>query len=102
MAVAAWRTFGSKNAARMLAEAMAGEDEQERMIAGMSLVKAGDKSVTLIENAVAAGRASPGLVRLLADIDSAQAQSLLHEIAEKESGELKQTAEECIEFSDSK
>ena len=43
----AWRTFGSSGAGVTLLNAVAGDDEQERMLAGMALVKAGERSLDL-------------------------------------------------------
>ena len=90
-----WRTLGLTDAGEILLDAMAGDDEQERRLAGMALVKAGERSAELIEEAVASGRATPPLVRLLADIGGARCRSLLGEIAERP-GELREAAIESL------
>ena len=94
----AWRTFGSNDAGQTLLEAMSGGDEQERMLAGMSLVKAGDRSIGLIQEAIASNRASPAMVRLLADLGGPEARSILNEIAIGEPDELKYAAEQSLDL----
>lgn len=95
----AWRTVGSKAAGKTLLAAVAGEDEQERALAGMSIVKAGDRSIGLIENARASGSLSPSAVRLLADIGGARSRALLTEIASGE-GPLVEAAVESLDLLD--
>lgn len=77
---------------------MSGEDEQNRMLAGISLIKAGQRSFDLIEERIEAGTASPGVVRLLPDIDSERSRSLLARMARGEPGELTEAARECIDL----
>ncbi|MGB5490238.1 MAG: hypothetical protein WBM76_05360, partial [Woeseiaceae bacterium] len=43
-----WRLFGSRRAGEILLQAVSGGDEQNRMLAGMSLVKGGQRSFDLI------------------------------------------------------
>ncbi len=97
---ASWRMFGSRRAAETLLQAMTGDDEQSRMLAGMSLVKAGQRSFELIERKVEAGEASAPIIRLLPDIGGAKARAVLAKIAAGEAGELKETARECIDLLD--
>ena len=97
---ALWRVFGSRRAAETLLQAMSGDDEQSRMLAGMSLIKAGQRSFELIEKKVEAGEASAPVIRLLPDIGGAKARVVLGKIAAGEPGELKETAKECIDLLD--
>ena len=97
---ASWRIFGFRRAAETLLQAMSGDDEQSRMLAGMSLVKAGQRSFELIEKKIEAGEASAPVIRLLPDIGGAKARAVLVEIAAGEPGELKETAKECIDLLD--
>ena len=90
-----WRTFGLATSAATLLEAFAGEHEQNRMLAGMSLVRAGERSFDLIADEIAAGRASPRLLRLLPDIDHERARTLITPLAGGE-GELASAAQDCI------
>jgi hypothetical protein len=92
----AWRSFGSRRAAEALIQAMSGDDEQNRMLAGMALVKAGGRSLDLIEEQVEAGRATPAVVRLLPDLDTPRTRVLLNKIASQESGELAEAARGCL------
>lgn len=100
VAAASWRVFGSRRAAKTLLQAMSGDDEQSRMLAGMSLIKAGQRSFELIEEKVEAGEASAPIIRLLPDIDGARARAVLGKIAAGEPGELKDAAEQCIDLLD--
>ena len=90
-----WRAFGSARSATTLLQAFAGEHEQDRMLAGISLVRAGERSFDLIANEIAAGRASPRLLRLLPDIDHERARTLIAPLAAGE-GELASAAQDCI------
>lgn len=74
-----WQGAGLPAAGRALARALAG-GEQERMIAGIALVRAGQRSVAVIEQEFRVRGATPTLVRVLADIDCAESRQLLNEI----------------------
>lgn len=100
MAGTSWRLFGSQRAAETLIEAMSGDNEQNRMIAGMSLVKAGQKSFRLIAEKIDTGEATPDLVRLLPDIGGEQAREVLSEVASADSAELRQAAVESMDLLD--
>lgn len=91
----AWKRFGRAAAGRHLLETLEGGDEQERMLAGISLVRAGDRSVDLIETAVRDESASPRAVRLLADIGSERARAVLAETAAAP-GPTAEAAEEAL------
>jgi radical SAM superfamily enzyme with C-terminal helix-hairpin-helix motif len=98
LAGTAWRTFGSNDAGQTLLDAMSGGDEQDRMLAGMSLVKAGDRSIGLVQEAIASNRASPEIIRLLADLGGPKARSILNEVATGKPGELKDAAEQSLDL----
>ena len=107
MAGASWRLFGSRRAGDVLLRALAGDDEQNRMLAGMSLVKAGERSLRLIEKKLndEQGTApftqgSVPLVRLLPDIGGEDARGLLEMIAARNSGDMAEAATECIDLLD--
>jgi len=95
-----WRLFGSSGAADTLLDAMDGDDEQQRMIAGMSLVKAGQRSLDLIERKIEAGAATAPVIRLLPDIGGERARSLLESVADSASADLRKEAHECIDLLD--
>jgi hypothetical protein len=96
---AAWRTLGTESAGNALIDAFTGGDEQERTLAGMSIVKAGERSIDLIEKARSTGRLTPTVVRLLADIGGSRARALLGEIAHG-SGPLAEAAVESLDLLD--
>ena len=107
MAGVSWRLFGSRRAGAILLRALAGDDEQNRMLAGMSLVKAGDRSLRLIEKKLndekgtdPFSEGSVPLVRLLPDIGGEDARGLLEIIAARNSGDMAEAATECIDLLD--
>ncbi len=77
----AWRTVGAESAGNTLVRTFESGDEQDRTLAGMSIVKAGERSIDLIEKARSEGHLTPSLVRLLADIGGPRSKGLLTEIA---------------------
>ena len=115
MAGASWRLFGSRRAGEILLRALSGDDEQNRMLAGMLLVKAGQRSFGLIKSMIETGEAmdekgsvplipdekgSVPLIRLLPDIGGEQARGVLERVARNTSGELHEAATECIDLLD--
>ncbi|HEX2403669.1 MAG TPA: hypothetical protein VHM29_03120 [Acidimicrobiia bacterium] len=77
----AFRSVGSEGAGYTLLDAFSGDDEQEKMLAGISLVKAGERSIDLVDKARKTGRLTPEVVRLLADIGGPRSRALLTEIS---------------------
>ena len=107
MAGASWRLFGSRRAGEILLQALASDDEQNRMLAGMSLVKAGERSLHLIEKKLndvkgtdPFPQGSVPLIRLLPDIGGEDARDLLEKIAGRNSGDMAEAATECIDLLD--
>ncbi len=94
-----WRTLGLAGSGSRLLEAVGGADEQERVLAGIALVRAGERSVDLIESAIEAGSASPQAVRLMADIGSERARSVLSSVAASK-GPLRSAANEALDLLD--
>jgi len=92
-----WRALGSGGAGETLLEAVSGDDEQERTLAGISIVKAGERSIDLIAKARDSHRLTPTVVRLLADIGGPRSRSLLTEIA-AEPGPLAEAAVESLDL----
>ena len=95
-----WRLFGSRRAGATLLQAMSDNDEQNRMLAGMSLVKAGQRSLRLIEKKINNEKGSVPLIRLLPDIGGEEARKLLEVIAARKSGDISDAATECIDLLD--
>jgi type II secretory pathway pseudopilin PulG len=96
----AWRLFGSRKSAETLLAAMDAGDEQTRMLAGMSLVRAGARSFDLIEQRIEAGVATPSAVRLLPDLDGPGARELMQRILAHGPDDLRETAAQCISLLD--
>lgn len=65
---ALWRGAGVESAGRALVHALGNEDENLRTIAGMLLVKAGGRSVPLLEEALLRRENLPMTIPVLADI----------------------------------
>ena len=97
---AAWRLFGARQSADLLLAAVAGDNEQNRMLAGMSLVKAGQRSFRLIEDKLDRGEASSAALRLLPDIDGPASRKVMDRVVECGPSELHDTARQCIELLD--
>lgn len=95
----AWRTVGSESAGYALLEAFSSDDEQVKMLAGISIVKAGDRSVDLIEKARKSGRLTPQVVRLLTDIGGPRSRGLLTQIA-NDQGPVATAAAESLQVLD--
>jgi hypothetical protein len=95
----AWRTVGSESAGYALLDAFSGDDEQEKMLAGISLVKAGERSTDLIEKAAKTGRLTPDVVPLLADIGGPRSRALLNELS-GEAGPVATVARESLQVLD--
>lgn len=86
-----WRATGTRASGETLLQAVSADDEQQRTLAGISLVKAGERSIDLIEMAWDSGQLTSAGVRLLADIGGARSRALLNEIA-SEAGPLTEAA----------
>ncbi len=95
----AWRLLGPEGAGRALLEATASDDEQERMLAVIPLVKAGDRTIDLVEEAAQEGTLTPEGVRLLVDIGGRRSRAVLAEIATSP-GKLGDVATSSIETLD--
>ena len=97
---ASWRLFGSARSGERLLAAMAGDDEQNRMLAGISLVKAGQRSLDLIKKKIADGEATAPAIRLLPDIAGERSRGLLEQVAAGKPGVEADAATESLELLD--
>ena len=70
------------------------------MLAGISLLKAGQRSFDLICDRIEAGEATAELVRLLPDIGGERARPLLETLASRNAGEVSAAARESVELLD--
>ena len=78
---AAFRLTGAAGAGRALTRAAAGDREDERTLAGMLLVRAGDRSVPVLAATLRSDPAAVGLVEVLASIGSDAARRALTRVA---------------------
>ena len=65
---AAWRVFGSKSAGRLLIRALSSTDENVRVIAGMFLVKSGQRALPLLREALKGRSALATVITIVGDI----------------------------------
>ncbi|MDF2975996.1 MAG: hypothetical protein K0S40_724 [Actinomycetospora sp.] len=79
---ATWRLTGLASAGDALLDAVAHGEETERTLAAMLLVRAGDRSVPLVTDAVLSGRGDVDLVDVLASIDTTDARAALARLAQ--------------------
>jgi hypothetical protein len=79
---ATWRLTGFAAAGDALVMAVTTGGETERMLAGMLLVRAGDRSVPVVTEAISAGRGSAGLVDVLASIGTDDAREALLRVSQ--------------------
>jgi hypothetical protein len=74
---AIWLLTGATAAGRALTRAVTDGGEDERTLAGMLLVRAGDRSVPVVTEAILSGRGSTALIDVLASIGSHAARDAL-------------------------
>ena len=74
---AIWLLTGATAAGGALTRAVTDRDESERTLAGMLLVRAGDRSVPVVTEAILSGRESIALIDVLASIGSEAARDAL-------------------------
>lgn len=94
---AIWRVTGAAAAGRSLIEGLASPDETARTIAGVLLVKAGSRSVDLIQEAIGkAGEASlPMLLRIAGEFGDDQLDELLARYTASGNAEIAQAARDA-------
>jgi hypothetical protein len=91
----AWRLTGRAAAGRRLVRAVNRDSEDEGTIAALFLTRAGDRSVPLIREGLAADAPSPALLDVLASIGTDRARSELLVVAEG-GGDLAGAAREAL------
>ena len=74
---AAWRVAGMAWAGRNLIDAFVRGNDDERTLAGMSLVQAGDRSLPLVVEAIASGSDPVELVDVISSIGTDDARNAL-------------------------
>lgn len=79
---AAWRVAGAAWAGRSLIDTFVHGADDDRLLAGMALVQAGDRSVTLVADAIAAGSDPVELVDVISSIGTEIARKALEQLTE--------------------
>jgi hypothetical protein len=79
---AAWRLTGVSAAGHALVTAVTSGGENERTLAGMLLVQAGDRSVPVVADAILAGPGPADLVDVLASIGTDEARAALLRVSQ--------------------
>ena len=77
-----WRLIGITAAGDALLTAVTTGSETDRTLAGMLLVKAGNRSVPVVTDAVLTGKGAADLVDVLASINTADARAALEMVAQ--------------------
>lgn len=92
----AWRLTGRAATGRWLLGAVNHGGEDEQAIAAMFLVQAGERSVPLIREGLAADAPSPTLVDILGSIGTDTARAELHRVASGGERELAEAARQAL------
>jgi hypothetical protein len=92
---ATWRLTGLRASGDALVSAVRTGGESERMLAGMLLVQAGDRSVPVIAEAILAGSGSADLVDVLASIGSDDAREALVRVSQAPPPTVSQDVEDA-------
>lgn len=82
MVGATWRLTGIPAAGDALVTAVTSGAESDRMLAGMLLVRAGDRSVPVVAEAILTGRSAADLVDVLASISTDDARAALVRVSQ--------------------
>jgi hypothetical protein len=80
-AAAVWRLTGASAAGRTLVGAAASGDESAGTLAGVLLVRSGDRAVDLVATALASGGVDPALVDVLTSIGTPAARHSLESLS---------------------
>jgi HEAT repeat protein len=93
---AAWLLTGSQTIGRTLIRALTSEGEDERAIAGMFLVKGGERGRRLVSDALHRGVESEELITVLQSIGGPEAEAELAELAQHEDRPVSGSAKRAL------
>jgi hypothetical protein len=85
-----------RSAGRRLVKAVSSGDEQASTLAGIFLVKAGERSVALVSEALENGAGSPILATILGDLGGEKAEVELARLAESGEVEVASAAKRAL------
>ncbi|MCP4307663.1 MAG: hypothetical protein GY788_22875 [bacterium] len=94
---AAWRMTGMTWAGRSLIDDFVHGDDNERTLAGMSLVQAGDRSVPLVASAIGSGSDPAELVDVIGSIGTDGAREVLAQLSESDDPATTAAAESALQ-----
>jgi hypothetical protein len=93
---AVWRATGSSRAGRRLVDALSSPDETSRTVAGILLVRAGRRSIPLLEVALTRGRSVPMVLRLLGDVGARELAERIGEYAKSDDPAVARAARDAL------
>ena len=93
---AIWRVTGLRAAGRVLLRALGSGDETVRTLAGMFLVKAGSRSIPILEEAIKRRDNLPVVFTILGDIGDRRFITELHLFSEDRDPEVAQAARHAL------
>ena len=93
---AAWRVAGPEWAGRTLVHAFSHGDDDARTIAGMSLVRAGDRSLPLLEDAVEVEPDPADLIEVIASLGTDRAEAALERLIESDAPAVAEAAASAL------
>lgn len=97
---ATWRATGTRAAGRALVRGAATGGTDDRVLAGILLTRAGDRSVPLIRDALATADVPTVLVDVLASIGTPAARAALDDAARAERADLATAARRALDALD--
>lgn len=84
--------LGSQAAGRSLLDDLASDDENVRMLAGMSLVRSGRRSLPVLREALARREQLPTVLTILGDIAAPECQELIRPYVDDRDPEVAESA----------
>lgn len=93
---AVWRAMGVRSSGRRLVRALGSEDENVRTIAGIFLVRAGQRSEPLLQEALQRRQNLPIVLTILADIGDRKFESEIRELSADHDPQVAKAAKEAL------
>ncbi len=91
-----WRATGALSAGRVLIAGLESSDENNRLIAGMLLVRGGEKAIPLFRESLDKGAPSPLLLRVIGDSGAIEFRDDLARYAESPDPQLARAAADAL------
>jgi len=93
---AIWRVSGLRGAGGALVRALASDDEETRMLAGMFLVQAGKQAEPLLREALEQRRNLPTVLTILGDINARHLEGEIRRLSEDRDPKVAQAAVDAL------